>query len=99
MSFCPAITNELGKCQKHFSNIKVLRFPSELLFGTVMFTFDMKPVFPVGIYEIMIEKMVVFSLFQLSTRLNSRNPLNSEINNEFGHINLYMNNGISNWHI
>jgi len=44
-------------------------------------------------------KMIFLPLFQLATRFNSQNQYEIEIHNEIWHINLYMNIGISNWHI
>ena len=43
--------------------------------------------------------MSALPLFQLATRLNTQNPYETQIHNEFTEINLYMNIGISNWHI
>ena len=43
-------------------------------------------------------KMIVLPLFQFATRLNSQNSYETEIHNEFSHINLYKNSGNSNWH-
>jgi len=43
--------------------------------------------------------MIVFSLFQLATRINSQNPYETEIHNEISHINSFMITGISKWHI
>ena len=43
--------------------------------------------------------MSALPLFQLAIRLYSQNPYETEIHNEFREINLYMNIGISNWHI
>jgi len=43
--------------------------------------------------------MIVLPLFRFAARLNSQNPYETEIHNESWHINLYTNNGISNWHI
>jgi hypothetical protein len=44
-------------------------------------------------------KIIVLPLFHFSTRLNSQNPHDNEIQNEFCHINFNRDNGISNWHI
>ena len=43
--------------------------------------------------------MMVLPYFQLATRLTSYNPYETEIHYELRRINLYMENGISNWHI
>ena len=43
--------------------------------------------------------MSVLTLFQLATRLNLQNPYEAVIHYETRDINLYMNTGISNWHI
>ena len=43
------------------------------------------------------KKIVLYSL-KLATLLNSQNRNETEFLNEFCHINLYMNIGISNWH-
>jgi len=43
--------------------------------------------------------MIVWSLIQLSTQLNSQNPFDNEVHNEIWHINLYRNTGISNWNV
>jgi len=40
--------------------------------------------------------MIVLPSFQLATQLNSQNTNEPEFINELWHINLYMNNGISN---
>jgi hypothetical protein len=44
-------------------------------------------------------EIIVFPSFQLATRLNSQNRYETEVINELWHINMYMNIGISNWHI
>jgi len=44
-------------------------------------------------------KMLVLLSFQFATRLNSQNTNESEFINELQHINIFMNIGISNWHI
>jgi len=44
-------------------------------------------------------KMIDSHLFHMTTWFNSQNPYETEIHNELRHINLYMNIGISNWHI
>ena len=46
-----------------------------------------------------ITKMNALPLFQIATRLNTQNPYDTEIHYEFRDINLYMNIGISHWHI
>jgi len=43
--------------------------------------------------------MSALHLFQLATRLNTQNPYESKIHNEFIEINLFIYIGISNWHI
>jgi len=54
--------------------------------------------FYLGIWNDDRTKMIVLHSFQLATRLNSQNTNETEIINEFWHINLFMNIGISNWH-
>ena len=43
--------------------------------------------------------MNALTLFQLASRLNTQNPYENRIRNEFRKINLYMNIVNSNWHI
>jgi len=43
--------------------------------------------------------MSAVPLFHLATRLNTQNPYETQNRNEFRETNLYMNIGISNWHI
>jgi len=46
-----------------------------------------------------ITKIGALPVFQLATRLNTHNPYETEIHNEFWEINLCMNIGNSTWYI
>jgi len=43
--------------------------------------------------------MIILLLFLLTTWLNSHNSYETDIHKDLWRINLYMNTGISNWHI
>ena len=55
--------------------------------------------FYLGIWNDDRRKMIFLPSFQLAIRFNSQNTNETEFINENWHINLYMNIGISNWHV
>jgi len=102
MSRCPTFTFQVSKVPKQTTaNHISTKFLSKLFFGTDIFTFDIslrwiwKNISRCYFWNDDGTKMKVL----LATRLNSPNPHETEIHNEFWHINLYENTGISNWHI
>ena len=54
--------------------------------------------FYLGIWNDDCTKMIVLPSFQVATRLASQNTNETAFINEYWHINLFMNIGISNWH-
>ena len=54
--------------------------------------------FYLGIWNVDYNEMIILPSFQLATRLNSQNKIETEFINEIWHNNLFMNIGISNWH-
>jgi len=105
MSRCPTINIQLSimsKCLlKHISTKVsfIITIRKTHVYIDIRWPWIWNQYFYLGFWNDDRTIMIVLASFQLATRLNSQNTNESEFINELWHINLYMNIGISNWHI
>jgi len=94
----PIMPKLLAKHIRTIVSLKIIIRKRHVYIDTC-WTWTWNKIFYLVIWNYYRTKIIALPSFQLATRLNSQNRKETDIINELWHINLFINNGTSNWNI